>query len=96
MQTKGQKCTDATSTEFIQLFRARLSDKVHATTPKGIVGGFEFTVFQRNLVVKESNNSRFDSYSVRNTVLNISQVTFRDCRLHIFSTTFLKIAVYET
>ena len=47
-------------------------------------------------VVKESNNSRFDSYSVRNSVLNISQVTFRDCRLHIFSTTFLKIAVYET
>ena len=28
-----------------QLFRGSLSDKVHATTPKGIVGGFEFTVF---------------------------------------------------
>ena len=36
--------------ENIQLFRERLSDKVHATTPKGIVGGFEFTVFQRNLI----------------------------------------------
>ena len=35
---------------IIQLFRQRLSDKVHATTPKGIVGGFEFTVFQRNLI----------------------------------------------
>ena len=33
----------------IQLFRETLSDKVHATTPKGIVGGFEFTLFQRNL-----------------------------------------------
>ena len=33
----------------IQLFRERLSEKVHATIPKGIVGGFEFTVFQRNL-----------------------------------------------
>ena len=33
----------------IQLFRERLSDKVHATTPKGIVGGFEFTFLQRNL-----------------------------------------------
>ena len=33
----------------IQLFRERLSDKVHATTPKCIVGGLEFTVFQRNL-----------------------------------------------
>ena len=25
-----------------------LSDKVHATTPKVLVGCFEFTVFQRN------------------------------------------------
>ena len=29
----------------IQLFRERLSEKVHVTIPKGIVvGGFEFTV----------------------------------------------------
>ena len=34
---------------FIQLFRERLSNKVHATTAKCIVGGLEFTVFQRNL-----------------------------------------------
>ena len=34
---------------MIQLFRERLSEKVHATIPKGIVGGFEFTVLQRNL-----------------------------------------------
>ena len=27
----------------IQLFRERLSEKVHATIPKGIVGSFEFT-----------------------------------------------------
>ena len=47
-------------------------------------------------VVKESNNSRFDGYSARNSVLNISHVTCRDCRLHMFSTTFLKIAVYQT
>ena len=33
----------------IQLFLERLSEKVHATIPKGVVGGFEFTVFQRNL-----------------------------------------------
>ena len=33
----------------IQLFRERLSEEDHATTPKGIVGGFEFTVLQRNL-----------------------------------------------
>ena len=28
----------------MQLFRERLSEKVHATIPKGILGGFEFTV----------------------------------------------------
>ena len=49
---------------------------MHATILKGIAGGFEFSVFQRNLkelarkamemclrVLKESNKSRFDSYS---------------------------------
>ena len=70
-------------------------------SPKGIVGGFEFTVFQRSLkewherpwtvclrVLKESNKSRFDSYSVRNSALIIFHVTFRDGRLHIFSDNF--------
>ena len=33
----------------IQLFRERLSEKVHAKIPKGTVGGFEFTVLQRSL-----------------------------------------------
>ena len=53
---------------------------MHATIPKGFVGGFEFTVFQRNLnharetmavclrVLKKSNKSRFNSYSVKKTV----------------------------
>ena len=36
-------------------------------------------------VLKESNKSRFDSYSVRNSVLIISHITFRDCRVHSFS-----------
>ena len=47
-------------------------------------------------MLKESNKSRFDSYSVRKfkSVLNISHINFRDCRLHIFPTTFLEIAVY--
>ena len=36
-------------------------------------------------MVKESTKSRFDSYSVRNSVLNISHITFRDYRVHIFS-----------
>ena len=34
---------------FIQLFRERLSEKVHATIPKGIVGSFELTFLLRNL-----------------------------------------------
>ena len=33
----------------IQLFKERLSEKVHATIEKVVVGGFEFTVLQRNL-----------------------------------------------
>ena len=33
---------------WIQLFRERLSTKVHATIPQSNVGGFEFTVPQRN------------------------------------------------
>ena len=37
-------------------------------------------------VLKESNKSRFDSHSVRNSVLIISHITFaRDCRVHILS-----------
>ena len=35
-------------------------------------------------VLKESNKSRFDSYNVRNSILIISHITFRDCRGHIF------------
>ena len=34
---------------------------------------------------KGEQQSRFDSYSVRNSELIISHITFRDCRLHIFS-----------
>ena len=49
---------------------------MHATILKGIVGGFEFSFFQRNLkelarkamemclrALKESNKSSFDNYS---------------------------------
>ena len=46
-------------------------------------------------VLKESNKSRFDSYSVRNGVLIIPYITFRDCRVQFFLTTFLEIAVYK-
>ena len=36
-------------------------------------------------VLNESNKSRFESYSVRKSVLIISHNTFRDCSLDIFS-----------
>ena len=62
------------------------------------MGSFEFTVLQKKIerlaqeamdvclrVLEESNKSRFYSYSLRNSVLIISHITFRDCRLRIFS-----------
>ena len=82
----------------IQLFRERLSEKVHATIPKGIVDGFEFDVPQRNLkelhqrpstyvcaCQRKATKGRFDSYSVWNSVLIISHITFRDRRVHVFA-----------
>ena len=35
-------------------------------------------------VLKRSSKSRFDSYSVRNSPLIISRITFRDSRVHFF------------
>ena len=34
---------------YYQLFRERLSEKVHATIPKGIVGGFEYFLFFKEI-----------------------------------------------
>ena len=82
----------------IQLFRERLSGKVHATILKGIVGGFEFSFFQRNLkelarkamemclrVLKESNKSRFDSYSRQEQCIDhIPYYLSRLSRAHFF------------
>ena len=97
---------------IVQLFRERLLDKAHVTTPKlCIVGSFEFTVFQRNFgkngrrghghklclrALKESNENRFDSYSVRNSVLSISHNTFRDCPMHIFSDNLSRNSCYTS
>ena len=36
-------------------------------------------------VLKERDKSRFDSYSVMNSVLIISHTIFWDCRVHFFS-----------
>ena len=88
-------------TEFIfdiQLFRERLADNVHATTPEMYRGWSWVHCFSKKFetmageamdiclwVLKESNKSRFDSYSVRTSLLIISHITFRECRVHIFS-----------
>ena len=90
-------CGIIQNTARIQLFREGLSEKVHATIPIGIVGGFELTVFQKKIeriareamdicfpVLKESHESRFDSHSVRNRVLFISHIAILDCCVHIF------------
>ena len=45
MPKKKEKSKDI----LTQLVRDRFSEKVHATSPNGIVGGFEFIVLQRNL-----------------------------------------------
>ena len=42
-------CASYYAVTGIQLFRERLLKKVDAKIPKGYVGGFEFTVLQRNL-----------------------------------------------
>ena len=89
---------------YIQLFRERLLEKVHATIPKGIVGGLEYTVLQRNLkelhgmfamlclrLLKESNQSRFDSYSCKEQCIDhIPYYLSGLSRAHFFRQAFSK------
>ena len=88
----------------IQLFRERLSRKVHATILKGIVGGFEFSFIQRNWkelerkamevclrVLKESNKSRLDSYShEEQCIYHIPYYLSELARAHFFRQPFSK------
>ena len=73
----------------LQPFRERLSGKVHATILNGIAGGFEFSVFQRNLkelarkamemcfrVLKESNKSRLCIDHIPYYLLGLSRAHF--------------------
>ena len=97
-------------TKSIQLFRERLLEKAHATIPKGRYCGWfwvdysskEFERMAREAtavclrVLKESNKSRFDSYSVRNSVLISSHITFRNYRMHIFSDDLSRNSLYAT
>ena len=54
-------------------------------------------------VLKESNKRNLDSYSVKNGVLIISHITFRDCRGHILADNLsrnscisLKLSTFQT
>ena len=47
-------------------------------------------------VLKESNKSRLDSYSVRKSVSIISHVTFRDCRVHSLSDNLSRNSCIQT
>ena len=86
------------SSLHIQLFRERLSGKVHATILKGIVGGFEFFFFKeiwknwherpwKCVGERQRKTTKVGSTAtvVGNSVLIISHVTFRGCHVHIFS-----------
>ena len=85
-------------------FRERLSEKVHATIPKGIVGGFEFTVLQRTLKelarkamkmclreLTENNKSRIASYSCQEQCIDhIPYYLSGLSRAHFFRQPFSK------
>ena len=87
-------------TYYIQLFQEKLSEKVHVTIPKGIVGGFECTVLQRNLkewhgrprtyVCKCSRKaikvgSTYSNNRLEQSIDHIPYITFCDCCVHIFA-----------
>ena len=107
----SQACAFVTSENVlkesgIQLFQERLSEKVHVTVPKGIVGGFwvlcslkkfEKWHWRPRTYVCECSRKATKVCStaavVRNHVLIISHIFFGDCRVHIFSDNLFEIAV---
>ena len=89
-------------------FKKGCRKKCTRQTRKALWVVFEFTVLQRNLeelarkamkmclrVLKESNKSRFDSYSRQEQCIDhIPYYLSGLSRAHFFPTTFLEIAVY--
>ena len=72
-------------------------------SPEGIMGDFELFCSSKKFermareamdvclpMLKESNKSRFDSYSVRNSVLSISHITFRDFSDNLSRNSFIQ------
>ena len=48
-EAQGRSGTRRVTYPYIQLFREKFSEKVHAAIPKGIMGGSDITVLQWNL-----------------------------------------------
>ena len=93
----GERVYQKRVLSYIQLFREELSEKSARDNPERYCGWFLVHCFEKKIqrmareamdvclpVLKESNKSRFYSYSVRNKSLIISLITFRDCRVHKF------------
>ena len=93
-------------TDNIQLFREKLSEEVHATIAKGIVGDFEFTVLQRSLKVWYGRPWTYVCECWRKEIKKVRQLLCQGQSYPIlplgivpytfFPTTFLEIAVYFT
>ena len=95
---------------FIQLFRERLSEKVHATIPKGIVGGFLCSRFFKEIwkndrrghgrmlaSAKGKQQKLVRQLQCQDTVYwSYPILPFGIVACIFFSTTFLEIAVYGT
>ena len=92
----------------IQLFGEQLSEKVHATIPKGIVGGFQFTVLQRNLKEwhkrpwtyvcecwRKTTKVGFTATVSGTVCWSYPKLPFGIVACTFSPTTFLKIAVYN-
>ena len=75
-----------TLTNNIQLFRERLSGKVHATILNGMC----------LRVLKESNKSKFDSYRRQEQCIDHILLPFGIVACTFFPTTILEIVVYRS
>ena len=93
----------------IELFREGLSEKVHATIPKGIVGSFECSVLQRNLKQWPGGHGHMFASAKGKQKKYVRQLQssgtvywwypilpFGIVACTFFPTTFLEIAVWNT
>ena len=100
-------CLANSPSVYIQLFRKRLSEKVHATIPIGIVGGFEITVLHRNFermareamdvcfrVLKRSSKSRFRQLQCQKQCIDHIPYYLSGLSRALFSDNLSRLAVY--